>query len=150
MAAYSLADTWRLNNRVNQKLLGALIAEQLSYQPAPRARTIAGQFAHIHNTRLMWIQATTANKLSKLEPGTASQAEIAAALDSSAEALAQILVEAGKTGKLTTFKRGPTAFLGYLLSHEAHHRGQVILHLKKANLPLSKESTYALWDWDKL
>lgn len=50
---YTLADTWLLNSRVNLKLLDHLGEEQLAVKPNPRARSIADQFAHLHNVRIM-------------------------------------------------------------------------------------------------
>jgi uncharacterized damage-inducible protein DinB len=38
-------------------------------------------------------------------------------------------------------------FLGYALAHEGHHRGQILLHLKIAKLPLDRDVSYRLWDW---
>ena len=52
----SLAETFLLNNRVNLILLDAMSGEQLAHVPFPRARSIADQFAHLHNVRLMWLK----------------------------------------------------------------------------------------------
>ena len=45
---------------------------------------------------------------------------------------------------------GPVAFLGYALAHEGHHRGQILLHLKIAKLPLDRATGYSLWYWNKI
>jgi uncharacterized damage-inducible protein DinB len=149
----SMAEAFLLNNRVNLKLLEALTLEQLAHVPAPRARSIADQFAHLHKVRIMWLEVRAperARELKNIPQGTATRSVLKAALESSAEALAAVIAESVESGKMRGFKRGPLAFSAYVLAHEAHHRGQIILHLKHARMPVDRDLTYALWDWDKL
>ena len=53
-------------------------------------------------------------------------------------------------GKLRGTQRGPAAFTGYILAHEVHHRGQIILHLKYARTPVDPALGYSTWDWEKI
>ena len=150
--AFGLVDIWLLNNRVNLKLLDALNDEQLAYTANPRARNIAHQIAHLHNVRRMWLGVSApsaAKSLDKLEKGDFSKPTLARALTASAQAMAGCIEEAEKKGKLRGYKRGPAAFLAYALAHEAHHRGQVILHLKYAKIPVDRMLGYSLWEWEK-
>ena len=50
-------------------------------------------------------------------------------------------------GKVKGFKPHVSAFLGYLISHESHHRGQIILSLKQAGHALDKKVLYGIWEW---
>src|SRR5690348_9031043 len=136
---YGLADTWRLNHRVNLLLLDHLSAEQLAFAANPRARSIADQFAHIHNVRILWLEHTApklAASLKKIGKGTATKKVLQEALESSSEAIGNFIAEAEQGGTMKGSKRGPIAFFGYALAHEAHHRGQIIVHLKHAKLPI--------------
>jgi len=149
---YTLTDTWHLNNRVNLKLLDALTEEQLAVKPNPRARNIAEQITHLHAVRISWLEAMEPNvtkDLAKIEKG-ASKTEIKRGLEKSAEALGQVFAAAEQKGTLKAFKRGPVAFLGYILAHEASHRGQILLHLKYAGKPADRTLGYDLWEWDKI
>lgn len=112
---------------------------------------MAEQFAHIHNVRLMWIKEGAPDLLDglqKLEKGApVDHASLRAALESSAAAIETMLARALEAGKLRGFKPHPVAFLGYLVSHESHHRGQIALALKGAGHPLDKKTAFGLWEW---
>jgi len=152
-APYSLADTWRLNNRVNLMLLDPLSQEQLAHTPSLRARSIADQFAHLHNVRIMWLEARTpgtAKSLHKIEKGTATKTVLKDALEASAEPFANMVDAAQQSGKIKSAKRGIYAFFAYAIAHEAHHRGQIIAHLKHAKMPLDRMLGFELWEWEKI
>ena len=50
-------------------------------------------------------------------------------------------------GKVKGFKPHAVAFLGYLISHESHHRGQIGWTLKQSGHPLDQKTSYGLWEW---
>jgi len=138
---------------VNLMLLEAMTDEQLAHIPFPRARSIADQFAHLHNVRIMWLEVTAKDRakgLKKIEKGRATKAELRKALEASAEELAAVIGESMEAGKMRGYKRGPLAFSGYILAHEGHHRGEIIVHMKHGKMPLHRDLTYAIWEWDKL
>ena len=152
-APYTLADTWRLSNRVSLMLLDPLTTEQLAHVPSPRARSIADQFAHLHNVRIMWMEPrvpAAAKALCKIEKGAATKGELKSALEASAEAFSEMIDAAERKGKLSSARRGIHAFFAYAIAHEAHHRGQIIVHLKHAGMPVDRELGFALWDWEKI
>ncbi|HEY0023734.1 MAG TPA: DinB family protein [Longimicrobium sp.] len=146
-----LAETWRIHDRINQYLLDAIQPDALSAIGLTKGRSVAEQFAHIHNVRLMWIKEGAPDLLDglqKLEKGAPTDhASLRAALESSAAAIETMLARALETGKLRGFKPHPVAFLGYLVSHESHHRGQIAVALKGAGHPLDKKTAFGLWEW---
>jgi uncharacterized damage-inducible protein DinB len=134
-------------------LLDALSQEQLAHIPSLRARSIADQFAHLHNVRIMWLEVQApgvAKSLHKIEKGTATKRTLKDALEASADAFANMLDAAERSGKIKSGKRGIYAFFAYAIAHEAHHRGQIIAHLKHAKIPLDRMLGFGLWEWEKI
>jgi len=153
MTPLSLAETWHLNNRANLMLLDSLSPDQLNHTPFPRARSIADQFAHLHNVRIVWLEIQmpeAARPLPRIAKGAATKASLRDALEASADAFARMLAAAERAGKLRSAKRGIYPFFAYAIAHEAHHRGQIIAHLKHARTPVDRALGFALWEWEKL
>src|SRR5205823_7428828 len=114
-APFTLADTFLLNNRVNLQLLDQLSDQQLAYTANPRARTIADQFAHMHNVRKMWLDVSApaiGKALRKIEKGSVGKGELRLALEESAEAMAGLIGEAERSGEMKGYKRGVAALFG--------------------------------------
>ncbi|MFZ0964301.1 MAG: DinB family protein [Terriglobia bacterium] len=149
----ALKETWDINNRVNLRLLDALTDEQLAAVILPRGKAVTSYFVHIHMARFYWLERRApalAKRLKKIPGGTAPRATLRQALIDSGEAMGELFAEAERTGQIKGVKLGPVGFLGYALAHEGHHRGQILLHLKIAKLPLDRDIGYSLWYWNKI
>ena len=81
------------------------------------------------------------------EPATTDPVALRAALEASGEAMAELLRRGLADGRVKNFKPHPVAFLGYLLAHDAHHRGEIQLTLTQAGHKLSDKVGYGLWEW---
>jgi uncharacterized damage-inducible protein DinB len=74
-----------------------------------------------------------------------------AALEESANAIETTIRESwANGGKIPSFKRGLIPMIGYLIAHESHHRGSIMLTLKQSSVGIPEELKWALWDWAKL
>lgn len=146
-----ILETWHLNNRINLYLLNAIDEKYLADISASKGRTVAEQFGHMHNVRLMWLKAAMPALLegqTKMEKESKwNKNVLAAELEKSNEAISKLLANGFETGKIKGFKPHPSAFFGYLISHESHHRGQIILSLKQSGHPIDQKTQYGIWEW---
>jgi uncharacterized damage-inducible protein DinB len=149
------------NDRMNQLLIERLDPAVWSAKPPGKVRTIAAIFTHMHNVRAKWVRLSAPHL--KVPPQlnrvhcTPQQAR--AALAESAARCAEMLAEAlGGEGRVDKFHRDGWAkpwpvgleMLCYMLSHEAHHRGQVCMLAHQLGFALPSEVTSGIWNWEKL
>lgn len=145
-----IIETWEIHNRINLYLLNSIDETHLSSVSLSKGRTVAEHFAHIHNVRLMWLQSGMPELLTtveKIEKGSITKELLINQLNLSAIALSKMIEKALSEGKLKGFKPHPTAFLGYIISHESHHRGQITMCLKQSGHPIDKKIAFGLWEW---
>ena len=145
-------ETWEIHNRISLYLLDAVEPAALVSLSASKGRTVGEQFAHLHNVRLMWLKSAAPELLAGLMKIEKEQAVdkklLRKCLAESGEAIKSLLSKSLRDGgKVKGFKPHVSAFLGYLVSHESHHRGQILLSLKQAGKPLDKKVLYGIWEW---
>lgn len=148
-----LVEAWRMANEVNLYLVERIPAESLEDRYAPRTRTVAAQFAHMHNVRLRWLKHAAPKLVGEAKsfprgarPG---KKELRRALQASEESVARFLEECEASGKVRQWNGPPATFLGYLIAHEAHHRGLAMAALRLGGHKPPDEVVYGQWDWGK-
>ncbi len=146
-----LMATWRINERIDQYLIDNISDEGWNARsPGGKGRNIAAIFAHIHNVRLMWVKAAAkgAPPPDKAEGKELNRADAKRALSQSAAAIEKILEHGFSTGKISGFPPSAAAFLGYMLAHDAHHRGQVMMLARQVGHPVPPQAGFGLWEWN--
>jgi len=145
----ALAETFHINNNINLYLLDAIAEEHLKDQSSSKGRNVGEQFAHIHNVRLMWLQVADAELMKGLEKiekeKGITRSQLKKSLDASTKAIESLLEKSPE--KVKGFKPHATAFLGYLVAHEGHHRGQILLCLKQSGHMVDKKIQFGIWEW---
>lgn len=151
----ALLEAYAVNEQQNQVLLASL--DERAWRadpPTGKGRPIAAIFAHIHNVRHMWLEVSAkGTKIPpKLNRDTCTRKQAAAALAKSAESIGKLL-EAGLARedlKVKDFRPDVLGAFGYVVAHEAHHRGQISMLARQVGYPLSQEAHFGMWEWGKL
>ena len=162
-----LVESYAVNERMNQIVLEHLDpAAWRAKLPGNKGRTIAAIVAHVHNIRRKWLRLSAPHlKLpAPLNRATCTQKQARAALLESAARCSEMLAEAltgpqsGKQRQVETFLRdgwskpwpAGAAMLAYMISHDAHHRGQICMLAHQLGSPLPTKATAGMWAWEKL
>ena len=163
--AQVLIETYSVNDAMNQYLL-KLIDPSLWRAEPPGAlgngRTVAAIFAHLHNCRLVWLRKSAPHLKcpAALDPYRCTIKQAALAHKKSAAQCLRMLTDAltgGETRRVTHFSRGSWAktwpaggtMFAYMFSHEAHHRGQILMLVHQMGHRLT-DKAYVIWHWDRL
>src|SRR5262245_46075793 len=102
------------------------------------------------HVRFMWVKAAAPELLAgveKSEADSGTREELATALTASGIAMEKLLRKSLAAGRVKGFKPSVPAFLGYIISHESHHRGQIGWTLKFSGHPLDRKTAFGLWEW---
>lgn len=155
------AQIFLANDRMNQVLIEHLDPAAWRAKPPGKVRTIAAIFTHVHNVRTKWVRLTAPHLEvpRQLDRTRCTPQQARAGLAKSAARCVEMLLEAlGGRGRVEKFRRDGWArpwpvgaeMLCYMLSHEAHHRGQVCMLAHQLGFPLPQKVTSGIWNWEKL
>ena len=138
------------NSRISLYLIENLLAEAWNAKlPDGKGRTIAAIVAHMHNVRVMWLKAAKADDIpDQLDCATVTPAQAERALESSRDALHKLCSRALESdGRIKGFRPDVAGFIGYLIAHDAHHRGQIAMLARQLGYPLPQKAMFGMWEW---
>ena len=154
------------NDRMNQMLIEHLDSAAWRAEPPGKikVRNIAAIFTHMHNVRCKWVRLTAPHLkvLRQLNRAHCTPQQARAGLAESAARCAEMLAEAlgggEEEGRVEKFLRDGWArpwpvgveMVCYMLSHEAHHRGQVCMLAHQLGFQLPNGVAAGIWNWEKL
>jgi uncharacterized damage-inducible protein DinB len=151
-----IIETWFINHRTNLMLINALTEEALNFTTSKRGGgTVGHQLAHIYNVRFWKLEKYDKSLVAELTTITAEDTKTLSMLKEchtiSADLIGKVL-EKGiqKNGEIKGFKRGVVPLLGYFISHEGHHRGNMLLTLKHCGFKITDDLKYGIWEWNKI
>src|SRR5437016_1569412 len=121
---------WRRNNEISLYLLAQVPVRGMTAVPAgPKGRDIPAQFAHLAKVRRGWVEYFTTGRYPQIsrydKTRPPSKAVLRRALATSGKDVETFLRRALEhDAKPKMFGRDPLRWCGYLIAHDAHHRGQ--------------------------
>jgi uncharacterized damage-inducible protein DinB len=161
-----LLETYAVNDAMNQILLEHLDPRAWRADPPGKkgsGRTIAAIFAHLHNCRLVWIRNSAPHLKcpAPLDPARCTMKQAADAHKKSGEQCLRMLTDAlsgGPKRRVTKFNRGSWApvwpaggaMFAYMFSHEAHHRGQILMLAHQLGYRIPPNIWGRIWQWNRL
>jgi uncharacterized damage-inducible protein DinB len=146
----ALLNAFNTNNRINQYLIDNLPpAAWTAKPPDGKGRTVAAMVAHMHNVRVMWLKAAKAADIpAQLDRATVTPSQAMRGLEASREALGVVMSRALESdGRVKGFRPDVAGFLGYLIAHDAHHRGQITMLARQCGHPLPQKAMFGMWEW---
>ncbi|MGA7908189.1 MAG: DinB family protein [Candidatus Sulfotelmatobacter sp.] len=156
-----MQEAYAVNDRMNQLLLEYLDPRAWRARlPGSKGRTIAAIFTHVHNVRCKWLRLSAPHLKPppRLDRARCTPKQARQALAESAALCSQMLGEALAQGRTRKFLRDgwarpwtpSAAMFAYMITHEAHHRGQVCMLAHQLGFPLPGPAAHGLWGWEKL
>ncbi|HTY84225.1 MAG TPA: DinB family protein [Silvibacterium sp.] len=146
----ALLNAFNTNNRINQYLVDNLAPAAWRAKSADgKGRSIAAIVAHMHNVRVMWLKAAKAEEIPpQLDRTKVTPRQAMRALEMSRHALSVVISQAiSADGRVRGFRPDVAGFVGYLISHDAHHRGQIAMLARQVGHPLPQKAMFGMWEW---
>jgi len=139
----ALLNAYATNDNITRYLIGNLDPKAWRAEPpGGKGRTVAAVVSHLHNVRVMWLKVINKDGAipEQLDRHTVTPGEAIAALAESGQHIARVIAAALATdGRVKYFKPDVAGFIGYVISHDAHHRGQISMLARQAGYPIPQK-----------
>ena len=150
-----LTEAWQINNSMNLLLMDNITDAGMQKTLSTRGgRTVYQQMVHIHNVRLQWLEVSAVDIFKKQstidKDAPFNRKALRKAFEDSAKGINELIIQSWENGgKVKAFKKGLIPMIAYFISHESHHRGNIMLTLKQSGEKIPDSVKWGLWEWGK-
>ena len=151
-----LHEAWRTNNKIDLLFIELIDDKGMHKTLSARGgRTVYEQLIHMHNVRMQWLDITAKEISKKYKPigkdAHYNKETLFESFEDSGKGIEKLIDKSWeKDGKVASFKKGLIPFISYLIAHEGHHRGSILLTLKQCGVKVPDELKWGIWDWNKI
>ena len=146
-----LLEVWRTHDEINIFLLthipdAGLGARTLLKNGQPSTgRNVARVFKHMHEVRRSHVGREFLKGIPHFKTEyTPTRGELIEAFKACSRGIEQRLVRIAEE-RARLKERSGLALLGYLMTHDAHHRGQIMLALKQSAVRIPEAARFGIW-----
>lgn len=148
-----LVEVFEQCGRVTEYLVSGL-PRSLWHLPSPtgHGRTIAAIVTHVHGLRKMIAKMGGARVGPSLDRKSVTPVEARRALQQINDALTTMFRESLGRGeaRVKGVSRRTVNIMHYLMQHDAHHRGQIMMRARDLGHQFVTTDTMKIWGWKKL
>lgn len=134
--------------------LVTVLPRRFWHQPSPtgRGRTIAAMVAHIHGVRKTFAKMGGAPVPPSLDRTSATPVQARRALRHTNAALVALFRDSLLRGdaRVKGLPRRSVNMMAYLIQHDAHHRGQIMLRARELGHTFAGADIMRIWGWKRL
>ncbi len=149
--ADALLKAYSASARINQYLVEQLHpAVWRAPSPFPKGRTIAALVAHMHNCALRYLERTAPDTPvpAELDRHHVTRAQAIRALGAKRKAMLTIVGAALRgDGVIVGNPQDAATFLAYYMTHDAHHRGQIVTQARALGHPIDVKTMSGMWQF---
>ena len=147
--------SWKTNNEINLRVFKVITTKGMQAEPpGSKGRTVKEQLIHMYNVRYRWMEyndPSLVESIPKLtKEANPTKAQIVSGFKKSAAIATKFIEKYLEEDKRIKYFGGSVLrWIFYLISHESHHRGAILLTLKLNNMPVpddvANEGVWASW-----